>query len=626
MKLAALSLITGLLLTGCTGTAMSPAEQTSLDTPLTFSAIKTKGESLQPVTNEALTGWLVTSEHAGLIWLSPDFTEQGNWPGHISQADWRWLDNNTLIVAALDNNTTAVQLFTLDINNGNFTHQLTLPSDIADRETLCLQQDNEHIFMFSTDARGLLTHSLLLTEHANWKVSEVRSLMVGPNISACSVADDTRTLFIAEEEVGIWQYPAVPEGDNVRTLEYFASMPELESVSALRDGRYYSVATDAPLISERGDISKDWQVDSQWELKSIKVSSNSSEILAGMYDEASHTLFAGYLPGQPVKVSAEKPVTMFTADAQTAPVNRFGDAADDPAFWINEAYPEKSLILGTDKKYGLNVYALDGSLLQTLPVGRVNNVDVRQGIATSSGTVDIAVASNRSSQSLSIFTIDANGSVALLSNSPTTLSDVYGLCSGMINGALHVVVNDTDGRFQQYEIKLDDTTARTEIVSEFTLPSQPEGCAIDDASGTLYYGEESTGVWMRSLTNPTFAATRIASINDDVQADIEGMDIYIFDDQRFLIVSSQGNNRFAVYALDDNNRLLGTFGIKMNHKAGIDGVSETDGLAVTSMPLGANYPLGMMVVQDGRNVLPMSPQNFKILNGQKLAEFIRSHR
>ncbi len=626
MKLAALSLITGLLIAGCTGTATPPAEYTSLDNAPTFTAIKTKGESLQPVTNESLTGWLVTSEHAGLIWLSPDYTEQGNWPGHISQADWRWLDNNTLVVAALDNNTTAVQLFTLDIHNGNFTHQLTVPSNIADRETVCLQQDSAHVFMFSTDARGLLTHSLLHTEQANWQVSEVRSLMVGPNISACSVADDTRTLFIAEEEVGIWQYPAAPEGENVRVLEYFTSTPELESVSALRDGRYYSVATDAPVISERGDISNDWQVTSQWELKSIKVSSNSSGILAGVYDEASHTLFAGYLPGQPAMVSAEKPVTMFTADAQTAPVNRFGDAADDPAFWINSAYPNKSLILGTDKKYGLNVYALNGSLLQTLPVGRVNNVDVRQGIATPSGTVDIAVASNRSSQSLSIFTIGANGNVALLDHYPTTLSDVYGLCSGIINDALHVVVNDTDGRFQEYEVQFENTAAKVKLVSEFTLPSQPEGCAIDDASGMLYYGEESTGVWMRSLTNPTFSAARIAAINDDVHADIEGMDIYIFEGQRFLIVSSQGNNRFAVYALDDNNRLLGTFGIKMNHEDGIDGVSETDGLAVTSMPLGASYPLGMMVVQDGRNVLPMSPQNFKIINGQKLAGFIRSHR
>jgi 3-phytase len=53
--------------------------------------------------------------------------------------------------------------------------------------------------------------------------------------------------------------------------------------------------------------------------------------------------------------------------------------------------------------------------------------------------------------------------------------------------------------------------------------------------------------------------------------------------------------------------------ISANHAAGIDGVSETDGLAVTQRPL-PGYPRGILVVQDGRNRAPAEPQNFKIVD------------
>ena len=189
-----------------------------------------------------------------------------------------------------------------------------------------------------------------------------------------------------------------------------------------------------------------------------------------------------------------------------------------------------------------------------------------------------------------------------------------------------MVVNDTDGRFQHYALTFKDTTVSAQRLNEFTLPSQPEGCVIDDNTGTLYYGEESTGVWKRSLVSDASAPALIATVNEQVHADIEGMDIYHHEQQRYLIVSSQGNSRFAVYALDDNHRLLGTFGVAMNPLAGIDGVSETDGLAATSHNLGPQYPNGLLVVQDGRNVMPAAPQNFKIIDGNKIAQFIQQRR
>ena len=53
--------------------------------------------------------------------------------------------------------------------------------------------------------------------------------------------------------------------------------------------------------------------------------------------------------------------------------------------------------------------------------------------------------------------------------------------------------------------------------------------------------------------------------------------------------------------------------------AGIDGISETDGLEVTSRNLGPGFEHGAMIGQDGRNLLPNERQNFKYVSWTDIA-------
>jgi len=69
------------------------------------------------------------------------------------------------------------------------------------------------------------------------------------------------------------------------------------------------------------------------------------------------------------------------AALETEPVASRGDAADDAAIWVNPVDPAASVIIGTDKQRGLIVYRLDGTVVQSLPDGRMNNVDLRDGFA-----------------------------------------------------------------------------------------------------------------------------------------------------------------------------------------------------------------------------------------------------
>jgi 3-phytase len=49
----------------------------------------------------------------------------------------------------------------------------------------------------------------------------------------------------------------------------------------------------------------------------------------------------------------------------------------------------------------------------------------------------------------------------------------------------------------------------------------------------------------------------------------------------------------------------------------IDGVSETDGIAVVNCPMGERYPKGLFVTQDG--VTPSGRQNFKLFGWEEIA-------
>ena len=72
--------------------------------------------------------------------------------------------------------------------------------------------------------------------------------------------------------------------------------------------------------------------------------------------------------------------------------------------------------------------------------------------------------------------------------------------------------------------------------------------------------------------------------------------------------------------LNRGNRNQGSFRIADTEDGSIDGVQETDGLAVTSVRLNALFPQGMLVVQDGYNDLPTENQNFKLVSWQAIVE------
>lgn len=294
--------------------------------------------------------------------------------------------------------------------------------------------------------------------------------------------------------------------------------------------------------------------------------------------------------------------------AETAPVPSPGDAADDPAIWIHPQMPERSLVIGTDKRSGLVVYDLAGEQVQYLAAGNLNNVDLRTGVR-GQPDLTVAVASARDPNELVVLELDhATGTLSVVGRGEPVVDEPYGIC--MYLDERHqpsVILNGKDGLFVQFELHEDYSVTE---VRRWRTETQPEGCVADDEAGVLYVGEENYGVWqLPADPGEPPELTSVTAIEDGfLAADVEGLALYRSDGATYLVVSSQGDDSYAVYDTTSGAH-LGSF--RVGDHPEIDETSETDGIAVTSVPL-PGFPNGLLVVQDDDN--PGGNQNFKLVS------------
>ena len=313
--------------------------------------------------------------------------------------------------------------------------------------------------------------------------------------------------------------------------------------------------------------------------------------------------------------------------------------ADDPAIYLHPTDSAKSLLLTSVKNAGLRVYDLSGKELQTINPGniRYNNIDLQYNFQLGSEKVDIAVASDRENDKLAIFKINPNatngnyleditdiriGTIfqALPFNPPFDPSAIsaYGLTiyrSPVTNDYYVFVSRRETGDIAQLKL-IDQGNGKigAERVRNFTVTPpaefenvdlQTEGMVVDQETGYLYIGQENVGIWkFAAEPNGSNTGKLIDKIKDlggsNLTDDVEGLSIYYGKDGKgYLLVSSQGDNTFAVYSREGNNDFIGRFAVGNNGL--IDSVQESDGADVINVSLGANFPFGLFVTQDGNN-------------------------
>ncbi|PKG81458.1 hydrolase [Colwellia sp. 75C3] len=248
-----------------------------------------------------------------------------------------------------------------------------------------------------------------------------------------------------------------------------------------------------------------------------------------------------------------------TASVETRP--HYKDAkgnftdVDDPAIWVNPTDKSKSLVVTTLKKGGIDVYNLQGELLQFIPsalapscsdstvkcdnkAGRTNNADIIYNFDFNGNKEDVVVVSDRGLDKMTIYVINPNA-VSLLQNVTSAAAPLifaknqqdinegrtaYGLATVKTDKAMAFVSQNSETRVAQLEIfdNGDGTISYKNIANidfpkQFTLPDKIswtpcsddnnerphlEGIVADAKNDSLFLAQEDVGIWKVKLSEP----------------------------------------------------------------------------------------------------------------------------
>jgi 3-phytase len=543
--------------------------------------------------------------------------------------DHRKINNQTVIFAINENSEPSL----IKRNQGSLVikHGAVIETPL---EGLCLYQTSGMpLQVFLLDESHMASQYLVNELNDSIELQLLRRFPLPPGAQSCAVHDDSDQFFVSEENIGIWAYSARAESEIKRTpVDLVMPYGKLEQDSGplavtgntlfvAQSGHNIVKSYDIKpnLISEKSII----KLDNNIELDSLTISqSNKNNLQFIALNDENNQLIGWTLPYKDNTQTTNKIVNI-PALVETTPVKTQGDAADDPAIWVHPTDTQKSLILGTNKKRGLYVYNLQGEEVQELLVQRVNNVDVRQGFTHKGQPADIAAASQRDRNSIALFHINpSSGLLNTVNEIKTGLDHVYGLCMYKgLNQHIYVFINDQDGRFEQWLITDSQAGWEGKRVREFAVASQPEGCTVDESQQRLFFGEENHALWtLGAEPNDSTNMEMISKVGDVLTADIEGMEIYAGKDKNWLVVSSQGNDSYVIFEAQAPYKTVGEFRIGLNQSLNIDGASETDGLTVSSVSFGEQFPDGLLVVQDGRNFMPEENQNYKLVSWRDISQ------
>ncbi len=329
---------------------------------------------------------------------------------------------------------------------------------------------------------------------------------------------------------------------------------------------------------------------------------------------------------------------------------------------------------------GLGVYGLNGVETRFLPGDRLNNIDMFGNRCSTQGcTGGLAIASNRTIDGISLFQVSSAkvgelATLPLLDEAQKPLK-VYGICTGFVNGKSLALVTTKKGQAMLFDIQgLPDGTLlspqpitahliKTIDLAALITPSQDqfvrtivekgartngelddlekklrdrfalEGCTYDAPRQRWVVGMENFGLWsvpQDSTETPTVLLQVQGSWTDidqwgqdptlpRITDDLEGVDVFTYGGSDYLMFSAQGISEFGLYSLSER-RYMGNFALSFNDK---DPVTNTDGLAVKSLPMGPEFPRGILVVHDDSNESPtgtLEGANYKIVDLKKIMD------
>ena len=321
-----------------------------------------------------------------------------------------------------------------------------------------------------------------------------------------------------------------------------------------------------------------------------------------------------FLNSQGPNLLGSLPYHEVSADVETEPVFAGDDAADDICVLENNSFPDQSLIISSDKKYGIIVYNLKGKRIHDYELGRINNVDI---IPLKNNTNQFLVCgTNRTYNALDLYLFDIQGNLKqqLLRQPMNSLKDVYGITfyNGPVN--TYLFISDKKGRVEQWVYNNNVALPKIKKIRTLKFSSIVEGIVADELKEKVYIAQERKGIWEVNA-NPSILPDRklIYKKNKYLMPDFEGLTLRVKPDGKGqLIASIQGSNGYLIL---DRQTLAPIQFFRIIANKSIDGTTETDGIDVSTISTSL-FPKGFFIAQDDDN--DGLNQNFKIVDWQKI--------
>lgn len=312
--------------------------------------------------------------------------------------------------------------------------------------------------------------------------------------------------------------------------------------------------------------------------------------------------------------------------------------SDDPAIWINPADSSQSLIIGTDKggdtgEGGLFAFNLQGKIVRSVrPLKRPNNVDVAYGLIVQGKPVDIAVCTERYTNSIRVFSLPGleaidNGGIRVFEGEADSLRDPMGvaLYTNPADKKIYAIVGrktgPTDGTYLwQYRLEADSKgIVKGVLVRKFGYYSgkkEIESIAVDNELGYVYHSDEMHGIH-KSYAHPDSSNIELALFGSTgFTDDIEGISIYKTGNQTgYIIVSDQQANKFRFFPREGAN------GNHNHPEIGSVNTStvESDGSDVTNVSL-PGFPEGLFVAMSDDGTFQLYRWEDIVTRGLKSAQ------
>lgn len=250
--------------------------------------------------------------------------------------------------------------------------------------------------------------------------------------------------------------------------------------------------------------------------------------------------------------------------------------SDDPAIWVNPADSSKSLIIGTDKDEngGLYVFDLQGKIIKDKTVKglkRPNNVDIAYGLKLGGKQLDIAVATERMTHQLRVFSlpdmkpIDNGGLPVFEGEQGEMYRDLMGIAlytdpQGQIYAITGRKSGPKEGSYLWQYLLEDDGTGKLKATlvrkfGKYSGKKEIEAIAVDNELGYIYYSDEQFGV-RKYYADPTKGNQELALFaTTGFKEDNEGISIYKTSESTgYILVSDQSANHFQVFSREGANQ------------------------------------------------------------------------